>query len=253
MDIGQAITSATVPVRAVITGSPVLARRLRAPATKRRTAEAEVRQAEAEALAAELAKLDPKARAAKQAEHTAADRAGRKERRSRAADIAGCTALVLLVAGPVAWHFARPYLGAATLVLIAAWTVAAMAHAPSAKQAAASTGEKPPVDPAAQRRAAVIARLTEWMEERPGIHLSEVYERYRQLPGHDHLTDDQIRAALVDHYGIPVRRAVADPRKTTQRTRAGIRRDDLKPLPSPERAAPVAPAVATGVTSTVAA
>jgi hypothetical protein len=149
MDIGQAITSATVPIRAVIAGSPVLARRLRAPATKRRTAAAEIRQVEAEALAAELAKLNPKARAAKQAEQLAADRAGRKERRSRAADIASCTALVLLVAGPVGWQFARPYLGTAALVLAVAWSIAAMAHAPSARKATPEPApdETPIADP----------------------------------------------------------------------------------------------------------
>lgn len=160
MDIGQAITSATVPVRAVITGSPVLARRLRAPATKRRTAEAEVRQAEAEALAAELAKLNPKARAAKQAEQVAADRAGRKERRSRAADIASCTALVLLVAGPVGWQFARPYLGTTALVLAVVWSVAAMAHAPTARKAT-------PEPDAGDTPTAAPDDADEWIQDSP--------------------------------------------------------------------------------------
>ncbi len=101
-------------------------------------------------------------------------------------------------------------------------------------------------------RQAVTHRLQQWIGDRPGIHLAEVYERYRQLPRHGHLTDPEIRAAI-DHYRIPVRRAVRDPRNTVQPVRAGIHRDDLQPLPSPESAASVADPVAAGVTSDVAA
>jgi hypothetical protein len=103
-------------------------------------------------------------------------------------------------------------------------------------------------DPAALRQA-VVDQLLGWVGDRRGIHLSEAYERYRELPGHEHLADTQIRAALVDHYRIPVRPAV----RTPDGVRAGIHRDDLQPLPSPDAPAPVADDHNTRVTSDVAA
>jgi hypothetical protein len=106
-------------------------------------------------------------------------------------------------------------------------------------------GEPSPED----LRAAVVQRLLDWVGDRRGIHLAEVYERYRQLPGHQHLTDAQIRAALVDHYAVPVRPAV----RIGDKVARGIHRDDLQPLPSPATDAPVADERNTAVTSTVAA
>lgn len=98
-------------------------------------------------------------------------------------------------------------------------------------------------------RAAVLDRLLGWVGDRRGIHLAEVYERYRQLPGHGHLADAQIRAALVDHYAVPVRPAV----RIGDKVARGIHRDDLQTLPSPADTAPVADQHNNAVTSTVAA
>lgn len=255
--IGQAITNATVPVRAVISGSPVLAARLWAPAADRFDKAAEEREtiakARAAARAAELAKLtDEKAIAAANRAHAEADKALRSEKRGRIGDVAGGAALVALVAGPVTWSLVGPWVPVAVWSGVGLWCVAAMMHAPrpGGEEPAAKTA---PEDQFTVLRQAVIDQLQEWMAERPGIHLSEVYERYRELPGHEHLTDDQIRASLVDHYRIPTRRAVNDPRRRAQRTRVGIHRDDLQPLPSPADPGPDAEPDAPPVNSDVAA
>lgn len=133
----------------------------------------------------------------------------------------------------------------------ACWCWAAWRAKPT-EEAEEEPAEEESGDQFTTLRQAVTDQLQQWIGDRPGIHLAEVYERYRQLPRHEHLTDPEIRASL-DHYRIPVRRAVRDPRSPVQPVRAGIHRDDLQPLPSPEAAVPVAQPVATGVTSAVAA
>lgn len=133
-----------------------------------------------------------------------------------------------------------------------AWCIAAWRARPGkpAPAVAADEPEETLVEPdPADLRQAVVDRLLDWVGDRRGIHLAEVYERYRELPGHQHLADGQIRAALVDHYGITVRPAV----RTPDGVRAGIHRDDLQPLPSPDVAAAVAEERNSTVTSTVAA
>jgi len=132
-----------------------------------------------------------------------------------------------------------------------AWCVAAWRA-----DRAEAWGEDAPAAPSAPAsgalRQAVVEQLQEWIGDRPGMHLAEVYHRYRNKPGHEHLTDDQIRTALADHYDIPIRRAVRDPHSTDKPVRAGIHRDDLAPLPSPGEETDVAAPVATHVTSSVA-
>ncbi|MFE2911264.1 hypothetical protein [Kitasatospora indigofera] len=142
MDIGQAITSATTPVRAVITGSPVLARRIWAPTATRREQAAEVRETLAKGIAAaraaELAKLtDEKAIAKAKAAHAEADKATRAEKRDRIGSVLAGGILVVLVAGPVSWQFVGPWMPAAVWSGIGLWCIAAMAHAP--KTAAKTT------------------------------------------------------------------------------------------------------------------
>jgi hypothetical protein len=256
--LGPAITAATVPVRAVITGSPVLAARLWAPAVARRDKAAEEREAIAQALAearaAELTKLtDEKAIAKAKAAHAEADKAARAERRGRASDIVGGGILVGIVAGPVSWSLVGPWVPLATWSAAGLWCVAAMMHAPTPVQAETEEHDEDDDEPGetgpGDLRQAVVDRLLGWVGDRRGIHLAEVYERYRQQPGHGHLTDTQIRTALVDHYRIPVRPGV----RTPDGVRAGIHRDDLQPLPSPATTAPVADDRNTPVTSTVAA
>ena len=132
-----------------------------------------------------------------------------------------------------------------------AWCIAAWRARPDAPKA---TEEKPEQeepgepDPDALRQA-VVDRLLGWVGDRPGIPIAEVYERYRQLPGHEHLTDPQVRTALVDHYGLTVKPI----RIGKVGGIRGIHRDDLQPLPSPAVAAPVAEERNTPATSTVAA
>lgn len=132
-----------------------------------------------------------------------------------------------------------------------AWCVAAWRAEPEQALAEAEPGGTAPAGPE-DLREAVVAQLLEWIGDRPGMHLFELYHRYRNKPGHEHLSDEQIRAALTDHYGIPVRRAVRDPLNVDQPVRAGIHRDDLKPIPSPVEEAPVSEPVAAGVSSAVA-
>jgi hypothetical protein len=259
--LARAITTAMVPVRAVLAGSPVLARRLYAPTAERRAKEAALREQAAAALAqaraAELAKLTGDALLKAQQAHAEEDRAERKVSRSKAADAAGGVLFLAFVGGPVAWSIVGPWAPAAFWSAALAWCVAAMMHAPARpadeQQAEPERDEQPadgPGEPSPERlRAAVVERLLDWVGDRRGIHLAEVYERYRQLPGHQHLADTQIRAALVDHYAIPVRPAV----RIGDKVARGIHRDDLQPLPSPAVADPVADQRNNAVTSTVAA
>ncbi len=135
----QAVTNAAVPVRAVITGSPVLAARLWAPASARLDQAAEERAAIGKALtearAADLAKLtDEKAIAARKAAHAQADKAARAEKRGRAADVVGGAVLVAVVAGPVSWSLVGPWVPVATWSGIGLWCIGAMMHAPKAPE-----------------------------------------------------------------------------------------------------------------------
>ncbi|MER7702304.1 hypothetical protein ABTX81_05315 [Kitasatospora sp. NPDC097605] len=131
----QAVTNAAVPVRAVITGSPVLAARLWAPAATRLGQAAEERAAIAKALAetraTELAKLtDEKAIARARAGHAQADKTARAAKRGRAADAAGGAVLAAVVAGPVSWSLVGPWVPVATWSGIGLWCIGAMMHAP---------------------------------------------------------------------------------------------------------------------------
>lgn len=167
--------------------------------------------------------------------------------------------------GPTAWsapglldlaHQSPIWLAGGTCLWCwAAWRAGAAPAKPTApeQQGEPADGEQPtdaPGEPSPEDlRAAVLQRLLDWVGDRRGIHLAEVYERYRQLPGHEHLADGQIRAALVDHYAVPVRPAV----RIGDKVARGIHRDDLQALPSPEEGAPVADERNNAVTSTVAA
>ncbi|MER8099412.1 hypothetical protein [Kitasatospora sp. NPDC094016] len=141
------------PVTGLLTGTPVLIRRLTAPQRERRAeaAELQTRQAELDAQAAKdaeaafkkkLAEADPAKRpamlqareaatvAARQVELELA-KASRKEKRSRAGDGAGAAALVLIVGGPLVWSLARPLIEPGIGLLIGAWWIAALIHAPT--------------------------------------------------------------------------------------------------------------------------
>ncbi|MFJ7908216.1 hypothetical protein [Kitasatospora sp. NPDC096204] len=141
------------PFTGLATGTPVLIRKLTAPQRERRAeaAELQTRQAELDAQAAKdaeaafkkkLAEADPAKRpamlqareaaavAARQVELELA-KASRKEKRSRAGDAAGAAALVLIVGGPLVWSLARPLIEPGIGLLIGAWWIAALIHAPT--------------------------------------------------------------------------------------------------------------------------
>jgi hypothetical protein len=160
--INQAITSATVPVRAVITGSPVLAARLWAPAATRHEQAAEAREAIAAARAAELAKLtDEKAIAKAKAAHAEADKVARAAKRERIGSALGGGTLVTLVAGPVSWQLVGPWVPVATWTGIGLWCVAAMAHAPK------PTGKATPELAPDEQPADAPDDADEWIQDSP--------------------------------------------------------------------------------------
>jgi hypothetical protein len=164
--ISHAITSAAAPVRAVITGSPVLAARLWAPAATRRADAAEVRETLAKAIAAaraaELAKLtDQKAIAKAKAVHAEADKVARAEKRDRIGSVLAGGILVVLVAAPVSWQLVGPWVPMATWSGIGLWCVAAMAHAP---KAAAKATPEPDLGEAP---AATPDDADEWIQDSP--------------------------------------------------------------------------------------
>ncbi|PBC80131.1 hypothetical protein BX265_4967 [Streptomyces sp. TLI_235] len=166
-----------------------------------------------------------------------------------------------VVGGVVLWPVLQGWHTVAVTGGVTVWTLAALVAGQAPAEHTDAEAEEPPgsddqtAAPAspADLRAVVVRQLLGWMEERPTIHFAEAYARYRELPGHERLTDAQIRAALIDHYRIPWRRAVADPRKVVRRSRAGFHQDDLQPLLSPAGAAPVAAPATPAVTSPVAA
>ncbi|MFE6868330.1 hypothetical protein ACFVFS_17410 [Kitasatospora sp. NPDC057692] len=146
------IATICYPVTGLMTGSPVLIRKLTAPQRARRTEAAELR-AKADELAAQAAAADEAAFAKKLADSEAAKRpamihareaarvaakeataeqakADRKAARSRFGDTAGAAALMLIVGGPLVWSLARPLIGYGIGVLLGGWWIAALIHAP---------------------------------------------------------------------------------------------------------------------------
>ncbi|WP_406093403.1 hypothetical protein [Kitasatospora purpeofusca] len=237
-----AITGATVPVRAVISGSPVLAARIWAPASARLDKAAGERKAIAEALAAaraaELAKLtDEKAIAKARAAHAEADKAGRAEKRERIGSTLGGAALVALVAGPVSWQLVGPWMPLATWSGIGLWCAAAMAHSPkittgeqeveadqdndlddqaadTAAEAADGQGEPQPAPPTtlpADELVAAVERMVAIRAQSDGgagkVHLSEVLaslQRHGFYPG----LEARDFGALARAAGLPFERGL---------------------------------------------
>lgn len=242
--LGKAISSTAVPVRAVISGSPVLAARLWAPAAERREKAAEER-AKARTLidaarAAQLAKItDEKARTAAELAHAEADKAARKARRGRAGDVAGGAVLTAVVAGPFAWSVVGPWLPVAFWSGACLWCVAAMAHSPSAPSPAdvtAGGAEKPGQSPADgadyDPRAAFLAHVRRGIGAGSGVHLRTLAKQ----PPTAGFTISEIRA-LCDRYGVPVSARV----KVAKRVTVGVRLADLPALsPTAAQARPEA-------------
>ncbi len=169
------------PVTGLVTGTPILVRKLTAPQRERRAEAAALKakrdeittQAAEAAEAAFTQKLltepDPVKRAAMIQAREAAQvtarqveleqaKAARKEQRSKLGDTAGAAALLLIVGGPLVWSLARPWIQPGIGVLLGVWWIAALIHAPArgesiakekkeAGQGAAEEGEDHPSTP----------------------------------------------------------------------------------------------------------
>ncbi|GAA1198420.1 hypothetical protein F4556_007596 [Kitasatospora gansuensis] len=138
--VRKSTTTACVPVRAVITGSPYVWARLWAPVASRLGEHSEERSTIAaglsQARAAELAKLtDPVAIATKKAGYAEADKAARKEQFSQLGNIGIGVGIAAFLGIPMAWQFIGPWVSTIAWSCIGLWCVAAMAHAPKARTA----------------------------------------------------------------------------------------------------------------------
>lgn len=109
-------------------------------------------------------------------------------------------------------------------VTVLGWCVAAWIVAPPIAPDPQPAEEQLPEPPDAFR-----LWLLQLIGTRPGVHLRELYPAMRSLPGHEHLTDAQLRAALRT-LSIPVSRSV---RIGALAGRSGVYRAALTPLPSP--------------------
>lgn len=153
------------PLTGLVTGTPVLIRRLTAPQRERRTEAAalKAKQDRIAALAAEAAEAafakklttepDPAKRAAMLQAQEAAEvtarqvkleraKAARKAARSKLGDTAGAAALMLIVGGPLIWSLARPWVQPGIGLLIGVWWIAALIHAPAPGEAAPAGDEQ---------------------------------------------------------------------------------------------------------------
>ncbi|MFD5566277.1 hypothetical protein [Kitasatospora griseola] len=155
------ISIALWPITGAITGTPPLVAKLTAPQRKKRAQAADLR-AQQEELAAKAAaaaedafqeklqgEADPAKRAAmveaRQAAQVAARqvqqeqaKANGKAFRSKLGDQAGAAALMLVVGGPLIWSLARPWIPIGAELVAAAWWLAALIHAPTPADMAAT-------------------------------------------------------------------------------------------------------------------
>ncbi|MFH8387680.1 hypothetical protein ACH4E7_43520 [Kitasatospora sp. NPDC018058] len=272
------------PVTGLATGTPVLIRKLTAPQRERRAEAAALKaqQAELATKAAESAESafakklaaepDATKRAAMiQARETAQvtarqieldqAKAARKAKLGRAGDAAGAAALMLIVGGPLIWSLARPWVQPAIGLLIGAWWIAALIHAPAPGKAAPAGDEQAPAadpdgtpeggadnthedapedakagdpDPSPADLARSAGRLRLWVEGevfaakaegRPGVHLSQLVTAYREQGGQAPV-DEDLFAARLAALGVPVGPLTLGP-KTARINRRGVRFDQL--------------------------
>ncbi|MBV6697458.1 hypothetical protein KV557_10010 [Kitasatospora aureofaciens] len=165
----RTVAGIMVPVRAVLDGSPVLARRLVAPAVERRATAAEegakADKAKADARVAQLAKLTGAAREAAQKAHADEDRTVHKERWSKRADAVGAAVVVALIGGPVTWSVVGPWVPAAVWSGLGLWGIAAMMHAPRAGEEVPAPEQRETTAPAAP--ATAPEDDGEWIQDSP--------------------------------------------------------------------------------------
>ncbi|MFB7678220.1 hypothetical protein ACFC26_43190 [Kitasatospora purpeofusca] len=272
------VATLAYPVTGLMAGTPVLIRKLTAPQRERR-AEAAALKGRAAELLAEADKLDQEAFAKKLAEADPAKRpamihareaarvaakeaaaeqakADRKTARSKFGDAAGAGALLLIIGGPLVWSLARPLIGPGIGLLIGAWWIAALIHAPSAEKTGADTsGSTPqtgqddvreqPVPTPDQEPAPALSVTTEPTptDARDAVALLGVAGTHVALTAvAAHLAAEhplwersgKALRALLREAGVRVRDGV----KVDGVSVPGIHHDDVPPLPSPSGPAP---------------
>ncbi|MFG3051378.1 hypothetical protein ACGFZP_10595 [Kitasatospora sp. NPDC048239] len=161
------ISTILYPVTGLAAGTPVLIRKLTAPQRERRAEAAALKTKQNELAAQALidaetawaakaaAETDPAKRAAmlqaREAAQVAARqfeleqaKTARKAARGKLGDTAGAGALLLIVGGPLIWSLARPLIEPGIGLLIGAWWIAALIHAPSPGKDTADDAEQGP-------------------------------------------------------------------------------------------------------------
>ncbi|MGW7580294.1 hypothetical protein ACWGKU_19205 [Kitasatospora sp. NPDC054768] len=267
------------PFTGLATGTPVLVRKLTAPQRERR-AEAAVLKAKQDELAQQIAQAaeaafakkllaegDPAKRAAMLQAQEAAQvaarqleleqaKAARKAARSGAGDAAGAAALMLIVGGPLIYSLVAPWIQPGIGLLIGAWWIAALIHAPtpdkttpaeadqegqdqpvpaveateeeSAEEDRQETSEAATPTPADARHAVALlgAGGTHVALTAVTAHLAAAHPLWKR-------SGKAVRA-LLHEAGIRVRGGV----KVEGISVPGIHHDDVPPLPSPSKSAP---------------
>lgn len=282
----QTITATLLwPFTGLATGTPVLVRKLTAPQRERRAEAAALKAKEAE-IASEIAKAaetafakkvageaDPVKRAAmlqakeaakvatRQAELDQA-KADRKAARSKLGDATGAAALVLIVGGPLIWSLARPWIQPGIGLLIGAWWIAALIHAPTPDKttpaeadqedqdqpipATEATEEEPTEEPAVEvpeptaptpaethsLTASLTATGSSVLLTRLAADLSAAHPFWKA-------STKAVRTLLAEAH-IPVREGV----RTPDGNGPGVHHQDVPALPSPSQTAPLPHVVA---------
>ncbi|MFJ4093752.1 hypothetical protein ACIPYS_19425 [Kitasatospora sp. NPDC089913] len=265
------------PVTGLVAGTPVLVRKLTAPQRERRAEAAalkakrdEITTQAAEAAEAAftqklLAEADPVKRAAMLQAQEAAQvtarqveleqaKAARKEQRSRLGDTAGAAALLLIVGGPLVWSLARPWIQPGIGVLLGAWWIAALIHAPAHGKDAPAEGqedqdqpvpaveEKPAEEDPVEAPQATVPTPVEAHSLTACLTASGSSVLLTRLAAdlgaaHPSWTGStKAVRALLSEAGVPVREGV----RTPDGNGPGVHHQDVPPLPSP----PETPAVA---------
>ncbi|MFG2903683.1 hypothetical protein ACGF13_01255 [Kitasatospora sp. NPDC048286] len=267
------------PFTGLATGTPVLVRKLTAPQRERRAEAAALKakqgefaaqaaQAAEEAFTKKLAtEADPAKRAAMLQAREAAQvtarqfeleqaKAARKAARSRAGDAAGAAALMLIVGGPLVWSLARPWIEPGIGLLIGAWWIAALIHAPApakttpaeADQEDQEQGQPIPVPPEEEPAEEDFQEAPEAAAPTPAdarhavallgadgthvaltavtAHLAAAHPRWER--------SGKATKALLTQAGIRYRDGV----RVNGISVPGIHHDDVPPLPSPSESAP---------------
>lgn len=255
------------PVTGLVTGTPVLVRKLTKPQRERRM-EAAALQARQDKLAAQAAEADQVAFAKKltgehdpvkraamlQARETAEvvarqvaaeqAKAARKAARSRLGDAAGAAALLLVVTGPLIWSLVGTWIRPGIGLLAGAWWIAALIHAPApgkgteegrAETDVEETAPAPPGLSAVTEPTPADARRAVAALGAHGGHVALADVTARLAAEHPlWARSGKATKGLLSEAGIRYRSGV----KIDGNSVPGIHHDDIPPLPSPVGATP---------------